>query len=327
MKKILLIAPEFYSYEEEIIWALIQKGNSVEYISLYPKNLIYFFLIKILSKLFQNLELKIYECMFKYQFKRLKKNSFDYILVINGETLNSAVISYLKKNYLNSFGNIILYIWTPVNRYPILLSTYQYYSKVFSFEERDCLKYNFEFLPNFYSNIASNYKNIQDIKYDIFFVGQYRKERYLLVETLKKSQNVKCLLYHNRLFYHIFKFYKRNEYKDIQKSKLIFRPIKREEMYYNMALSKCLLDDTDINQQGLTQRVFDSLILQKKLITTNANVASYDFYNPNNILIIDRNIVNIPVDFFERDYKKVEIKIIEKYSIKNWVDTLLGEER
>lgn len=98
-------------------------------------------------------------------------------------------------------------------------------------------------------------------------------------------------------------------------------------MYYNMALSKCLLDDTDINQQGLTQRVFDSLILQKKLITTNANVASYDFYNPNNILIIDRNIVNIPVDFFERDYKKVEIKIIEKYSIKNWVDTLLGEER
>jgi len=83
--------------------------------------------------------------------------------------------------------------------------------------------------------------------------------------------------------------------------------------------SQVLLDINRIGQKGLTFRVFESLGLEKKLITTNGDIKNYDFYNPNNILIIDEKKTNIPFDFFTKKYNPVSEDILKKYTIETWI--------
>ena len=326
MKSVLLIAPIFYSYENEIIDELKKKNHDVTYIPLNISNIFIRIFLKIISKFLKNFEIICYNYFFKLQFFfKIKSKKYEKIIVISGENLSKKVILTLKEKYLLNSDNLVLYLWIPIERYKIMLSTYKYYSKVFSFEKRSCEKYGFSFLPNFYSNqlcnIASEYSEQQDL---LFFMGQYGKERYLLKQKLKKYKFT-ILIYHNIFTYYIFKILKFNEYKNVKMKDLVFKTMDRAEVYRNMFNSKYLLDDADINQEGLTQRVFDSLILEKKLITTNQSIKTYDFYNKNNILVIDRDNPLIPKEFLTSNYEKIPEEIIKQYSIESWVKKLLEE--
>lgn len=329
MKNLLLIAPIFYSYESEIIKEITKKDRKVTFMSLYPSIfLLKLFLIIISKLLSKNNKMKIYNLYFKIKFKVILKNKkFNEILIINGETLSEKMVQNLKSKYLATKGKIILYIWTPIERYKSILKIYKLFSDVYSFEKKDCDNYNFKFLPNFFSSLTYEFVGNNSLEYDLYFVGQYRRERYNLKRKLEsiKNKNIKVILYHNFFTYILFKFLKYKEYKNISIKDLVFRPIDRRKMYYDMSKSKCILDDADINQEGLTQRVFDSLILEKKLITTNSAIKGYDFYNAKNIVIVDREKIQIPDFIFEEKYEKVNNDIILEYSISKWVEILLGE--
>lgn len=63
--------------------------------------------------------------------------------------------------------------------------------------------------------------------------------------------------------------------------------------------------------------------MQKKIITTNKSIISYDFYNPNNIFILDEDKpVNINPAFFTTPYEPLSDEIYHKYTIQNWVKTV-----
>ncbi len=49
----------------------------------------------------------------------------------------------------------------------------------------------------------------------------------------------------------------------------------------------------------------------------------YDFYNPNNIVIIDRRATCIPEMFINTRHKEVNKEIVESYSIRSFVKSLL----
>ena len=85
-----------------------------------------------------------------------------------------------------------------------------------------------------------------------------------------------------------------------------------------------MLDVSRAGQQGLSFRVFESMGLKKKLITTNTDVVTYDFYNPENIFVItDINDIQIPESFFSTPYVDIPKNISDKYLIDNWVDELI----
>jgi hypothetical protein len=85
-----------------------------------------------------------------------------------------------------------------------------------------------------------------------------------------------------------------------------------------------LLDIHRSKQDGLSFRVFESLGKEKKIITTNTAVKNYDFYIPNNILIIDINNLILTKEFFQTKYEPLSKTILEKYYIENWVDEFLN---
>jgi len=86
--------------------------------------------------------------------------------------------------------------------------------------------------------------------------------------------------------------------------------------------SRVLLDIAQPKQDGLSFRIFEAMIMEKKLITTNRSVTAYDFYNPNNIFIW-QNETTIPAkEFFTTPYSPVSEEIVKKYSLENWVQQI-----
>ena len=70
-------------------------------------------------------------------------------------------------------------------------------------------------------------------------------------------------------------------------------------------------------------RPFEAIGLKKKLITNNIEIKNYDFYDPQNIFVIeDIENISISKDFFESEYKELPKEIVEKYFIKNWIETI-----
>lgn len=62
----------------------------------------------------------------------------------------------------------------------------------------------------------------------------------------------------------------------------------------------------------------------KKLITTNPHVKEYDFYQPENILIVDRYNPVITKEFLNVPWKDISEEIYKKYSISSWFNTIFA---
>ena len=90
--------------------------------------------------------------------------------------------------------------------------------------------------------------------------------------------------------------------------------------------SKIIIEIQRKEQIGLSFRVFEALGQRKKLITTNTDIVNYDFYHPQNILVIDEAAINIPEDFVNSPYIPVSDKILDKYRLRNWTKKLFDLE-
>src|SRR5690606_5911726 len=74
-------------------------------------------------------------------------------------------------------------------------------------------------------------------------------------------------------------------------------PLSLDTIYSKMDNSEILIDLVRENQSGLSFRFFEAMALHKKIITNNKSILEYDFYNENNILLIDDNFTQIPNAF------------------------------
>jgi len=89
--------------------------------------------------------------------------------------------------------------------------------------------------------------------------------------------------------------------------------------------SRCVIDINRPGQKGLTMRSIEALGAQRKLITTNEDVSSYDLYNGTGVRIVDRNEPTIDAAFLESNERPFDDVVRMRYSVRNWVaQALLG---
>ena len=62
------------------------------------------------------------------------------------------------------------------------------------------------------------------------------------------------------------------------------------------------------------------------MITTNKDIVNYDFYHPQNILVVDENNIQIPEDFVTSSYVEIDETILSNYKIENWVKPIFEIE-
>ena len=82
-----------------------------------------------------------------------------------------------------------------------------------------------------------------------------------------------------------------------------------------MRESKAILDVPQICQKGPTTRAFDALLTETKVITVNKYMKYYPVYS-DNMIIVDRDNINIPDNFMAKEYV---INSYHSLSIDMWI--------
>ncbi|MGX5688831.1 hypothetical protein [Arcticibacter tournemirensis] len=321
-KKVLFFSPRYFQYEEYVKRGLEKLGAYVEWYDERPNNN---FLTKAVVRLNRNLIYNRIETYYSNIFSRLifEDTEFNYILFLNPETVDSSFIRKMKKRWSNA--TFILYMWDSFQNKSRSLDLLPYFDSVFSFDRRDALKYNLKHLPLFYIDDYLSDSGIY--KYDLFFSGTAHSDRYKLIKKIESNvgPNVNIQSYFflsSRLLYFINFFLNGNSrmvpYKEVN-----FKSLTHAENALLMSRSRAILDINHPLQFGLTMRTFESIGVNRKLITTNSDIINYDFYNDNNILIIDRDNPKIDNCFFEKPFIDYSTKIRLKYSLNGWIENLL----
>ena len=315
---ILLVGINFGNYEKKICDEMKKQGHDVYYMfDSHPKQNAF---RRGLGAAAAH-KINIY-----YQKKTVRNHDtgLDLVIVIVGRELTADFLDNLKKK--NPNARFVLYLWDDVKRVANFESTHLFYDEIFSFDLKDCQIMGFSHLPLFYTE--SPQKDIKK-EYDIYSAMFSHSEREnIIIEIAKqaKEQGRKYLFYISLGF---FAYYKRR--KEINRKRdpmicYISTPIPEAENYRNMEKSKAILDVQFAGQNGLTMRTIESLGMRNKLITTNPNIKYYDFYNDNNIYIIDRTCPELNLDFMKTPYKELEKNLYEKYNLKTWVQVITGEK-
>lgn len=319
-KKVLLIALPGYS--DGIADQMRRMGAEVDYLNDKPND-------GAVCKIFGRLKIKLYQKIInKYYKEKLsiyKNKRYDYILVIRGEYTTEKALRIIKELFPKS--KLILYMWDSLKNNKGIEEKWRLYDKIFTFDRIDYLnnKDKIEFLPlYYYEEYLPQIDHEAEPEYVVSFIGTGHQDRIKIVKNIAEQCNkigkktfMYCYMPHKIVYLQnklMNPYFRRVTIDDVHFSMLPFSKV--YEIYMK---SKCIMDIESTAQCGLTMRSIETIGLKRKLITTNRDIANYDFYNTNNILIVDRNNFNIDPKFFDIPYKKLEDSIYEKYSLRNWI--------
>jgi len=327
-KRILFFAPAFFGYELKIKDKMEQMGAVVDF---YDERSI--------SKSYEKALLKISPKIFGYKtakyyrqiIEQNKGNLYDYIFVIKCEMMSLETIRQLKHFSPNAV--FCLYLYDALKNVKGVAHKINEFDRAFSFDSGD-VKNNGKliFRPLFFLDCYR--KDIRDdnqYKYAISFIGTIHSDRYSIIKNVKKIYEDKnldsfffCYLQSN-FIYRFYKFTKK-EFRNTQKTDFEFAKIESSLIAKVIDESRAVLDIQHPKQTGLTMRTIEMLGMNKKLITTNKEIVEYDFYNPNNILVVDRSAVCIHDSFLHQPYQNVDKATYERYSIESWIGDILGTQ-
>lgn len=292
MKTVLFIAPSFYNYTDIII-ELIE--NVLHYKVIYINLGGFHYSYKhFYERIWNNIYCKPFK---KEDIKNIKKSEqiimelekmnleeIEIIFYIKPLTDHIKLIEYLKK--LNK--KMIGHQWDSLKSLNNDIGYFKYFDRMSSFDFNDCQKYNMRFIPNFY---FSKIPKIKECEYDAFTIMTY-DYRFSQLENLAKQLKNDGRKY-------LFLVYQKNKTIENEFVTLIDKPISLEEIYDYISKSKSIVEIGHVGKQGgLSFRALDSLGCEKKLITNYNFIKEYDFYNENNIFIINDLNVSIPKNFF-----------------------------
>lgn len=311
--RICLISFDFWNYDFHIVDELKSKGIDAHHINLRDYKHVYPTPFHRIGNFFGKLFLKRNVKKIareKYILKELSAlGTQDQILVINPELITISTHQEIRR----FTDHYIAYLYDSIKRNPVdhLLNKNLFHT-TYSFDPKDVKNFNLKPLTNY---IYFNRRSVpaKDILYDCFTVisiDERLESLNKISECFKKEQLVSK-------FVLVGKSRPTKAHPNIEFSE---DRMNQEEMHEKIAQSKAVLDLLRENQTGISFRVFEAIGLQKKIITSNQHVRNLDFYDPNNILIIDPNNPAIPRSFLESPYIPIPNAVYRKYTLEGWVE-------
>lgn len=244
------------------------------------------------------------------------KEKVDYALIIRPDLLSENTLKKIKEVSRKT----VAYQWDGMDRFPLAKEVVQYFDRFFVFDVRDIEKYpNCLPVTNFYFD---DLMEPAEVNNDIFFVGTFMKNR--INEIVELSRLFKTLNLKTKIFIKKKKIEKKDENENLI---FITNQLTFKENLNLLKQSTTVLDFKNDVHYGLSFRTFESIGFKKKLITNNALVKSYDFYNPKNIFILEENYSpETLIDFLKHPYEDLPEETIEKYGFTNWIKYLFSIE-
>ncbi|CEN47852.1 conserved hypothetical protein [Capnocytophaga canis] len=239
----------------------------------------------------------------------------DYVLLIRPDIYPEHFLQNLK----TKSKKMVAYQWDGLNVFPDVRKVVKYFDRFFIFDPKDVAE---SFLPttNFYFDIPEQSLEVPKDEKRIFFIGTWKKERMKptekIVAKIKKNYIPDISLYTTKKS--VLRKYK-NSLVNITDKK-----ISLEDNHKKIRESAVLVDILNTVHNGLSFRVFESIKYKKKLITNNSHIKKYDFFDKNNILVIEKDSdYELIPSFLELPYLDLPQVIYEKYAFTNWIKYVL----
>lgn len=324
-KRVLYLGPPFFGYEKDIQKSLTLMRAEVDFFNERV-------FVSTLGKIFVRLGIrflinKAIKQHYEYILDCAKKQAYDYLFVVSPETMDKNFVSSLKA--VNPHIKTILYMWDSISNKKNSDKLIPVFDRVMTFDPSDKALYpEVEFLPLFYvPEFLNKAKPSSDVKYSVAFVGTVHSDRYKLVtaiskQLIKPNQSPFLFFYCPSKFLYILKKIFTSEFNGVNISDVSFKPLSKSEVFYALSLSRVIIDIEHPSQKGLTMRTIEMLASGRKLVTTNAEVVNYDFYNESNICVVNRENPVIPETFIKSEYVPVSPDLIDNYSLSSWLDKL-----
>lgn len=322
-------------YSSGILKKLKELGAQADLISDKPDD---GFFCKMLGRLQAGFYQEVLHAYYQKELVPLKERDYDFIICIRGEYTPVKTLKLLKSYYPHS--RLILYMWDGLHKFNTrgIEAKWPYYDRVYTFDRMDYENHKTEldFLPLYYYEDCIPDRmppaDSSRFRYDLSFIGTGHDDRIRIVKNVMDQcagSGLRCFSYFympHRMIYLKNKALNR-DFKNVKKADVRFRMLPFQQMYRIYAHSKCIIDVENAGQHGLTMRSMEVLGLRRKLVTTNRDIVNYDFYHPDNILVLDRKNPVIDTGFFKTPYKMLNERIYEKYSLSSWIQELLKQEQ
>ncbi len=319
-KRILLISSDFFKYYELISKELENQDWDVTFVNDRPSVNPF---IKILIRKFRFL---MSGYLNAFYLKKLNNAGiFDHVLIVKGEGITPSLIQHIRKNHLR--GKIFLYLWDGVKNSTGALANAKVVDKTFTFDPQDSEKYAFNLLPLFYvASVNQSVNRETSPQWDISFIGSIHGDRLKVIDsTIKNSKadtNFFIFVYFpSKLHFYFSKFFD-GYFLNFAQHELSLKTLPKQHAQAVFNNSLAVLDVHHVNQTGLTMRTLEVLSLGKKLVTTNATIKLYPFYNPNCVWVIDRENPQIDPAFFVSEIPVGYTELLKAYELAQWVRTL-----
>lgn len=330
--RILFIGPKFFGYEEEIKLELERAGCEVDWHDERPASTP---LVKALIRFRPELIASMCDAYFDRIIDEAKERQFDVVFVIKGEALSVERLLRLRQCQPNA--RFIYYTWDSLKNVKNSRDKLAHFDKAYSFDRFDCMaNQKVKHLPLFYvrayealvSSIPED-NVVQDI--DLLFLGSIHSDRYAVAQrifdaTKEIAPNIKFYAY---FFYQSRWVFALRKLADRQFRSIPWRDVQWHSLNLQRTLafisrSKVMLDIHHPGQTGLTMRTIESIGVQRKIITTNSDVVNYDFYSPDNILVVDRSSPIVPKSFVDTPYNRLAKEVYKRYSLRSWLDEIFA---
>ena len=322
-KRFLFVAPPFFGYYKEIIGEIESRGGIVDWLPDRPFD---HPIGKTITRFVPKLASTAADRNYNDLLVDYGASSYDYVLVINGQTLSKKFLKSLRASYSGAL--FILYMWDSVANRRHIVSNFTFFDRVFSFDPADVDIYDLRLRPLFYSPQFSVSRSCTSFAYDLSFIGTAHSDRYDVVSRLSHnlppSITTFWYLYIQAPWvFYVYRFLK----PAMRRSRLDefrFTTLSMSVVNDIFMSSRVVLDITHPRQRGLTMRTLETLGASKKLVTTNVAISEYDFYDPANIAVIDRRSPTIYPGFLRSDFSPLSPSILSRYSLAGWLDEVLG---
>jgi len=326
-KTVLFVGSKLFGYYNQIITELERRGYKVDF---YPERNDYINSFVSFFKNRLNILNRLYRIHEYYILNSIKSRRYDLFLLIRGERISADFVKEIKDKHLKKHGETVYYSWDSSLNLKNSLNIRGLFDRSYTFDSEDAEAYkDWRFLPLFYSDAYKIDGNNQSNEYiwDLGIVASFTEIRFDMVRKLKKDGF--------KIFSHLFlkrylvikqilfnKNYREKYYKLIKCNSL-----SQDEIVCIYKKCKSVLDLPSTTQTGLSMRTIECIGMKKKLVTSNQNIANYDFYNESNIFILNSNTQKHDLEkWINKEYEDINPQILENYSIQNWVERILNDE-
>lgn len=319
-KKVLMFSVKFFGYEDKIADAIKVLGYNVDMFDQRPSN-------SFVGKTCVRYNVGLYRPVIRHYIEGViaqnKEKQYDYVFVIKGEAITEEAIALLREAYPSA--KFILYLWDSVANIPDCERRMALYDRVLTFDPQDSQKHGLVFRPLFFGKeYEAQVAEQVNYRYDFAFIGTAHTVRPLIVKKLahacrERGRDSFAYLFLPHPMVYLYNKVCNPAYRTVKKSDIRFESLNAQQIKEIYQKSRCILDVEHQKQRGLTMRTIELVGMQKKIITTNALVKEYDFYNPGNIYVIDRENPVVDDTFWEKAYEPIPEEILCRYSLDSFV--------